>query len=163
MRKVWTLVATLALVAIDQLIKWRVSVSLAAGRTIRLGNFIALRYVENTGAAFSMLSGKTMILTVGTGLLILAGFVAIFSGKIKDKLLYIALTGVLAGGIGNLVDRIRLGYVVDFIETLFVDFAVFNFADCLITVGAFMMVAWMIVDTVREKKKKSSEGKDSQT
>lgn len=152
MRKVWTFLAAVLLTVGDQLLKLQVVRTLGTGRVIRFGNFIALRYVENAGAAFSMLSGKTLILTVGTGLLILGGFIALFSGRVRSKLLYVSLTMVLSGGVANLIDRVRLHYVVDYIEPLFVNFAVFNFADCLITVGAAMMILWLILDTIREKK-----------
>lgn len=158
MRRVWTALSAVILVVADQLLKARVVLSLGTGRVIRFGNFLALRYVENSGAAFSMLSGRTMILTVGTGALILGGLAVLMSGKIRSNLLYVALTMILSGGLGNLIDRIRLGYVVDYIETLFMEFAVFNFADCLITVGAALMILWLILDTIREKK----NGKDGE-
>ena len=60
---------------------------------------------------------------------------------------------MISGGIGNIIDRIRLHYVVDFVEPLFVNFAVFNFADCLITVGAFALIFYLIVDLVKDSKK----------
>ena len=64
---------------------------------------------------------------------------------------------MISGGIGNIIDRIRLHYVVDYIEPLFVNFAVFNFADCLITVGAFTLIIYLIYDLVKDTKK-SKEG-----
>ena len=67
----------------------------------------------------------------------------------------ICLLLVVAGGIGNVIDRIMYGYVVDFIEPLFVDFAVFNFADCCITVGAFMLIGYEIYEIINERKKKA--------
>ena len=60
---------------------------------------------------------------------------------------------MISGGIGNIIDRIRLHYVVDYIEPLFVNFAVFNFADCLITVGAFLLIFYLIFDLVKDSKK----------
>ena len=64
---------------------------------------------------------------------------------------------MIAGGIGNIIDRIRLHFVVDYIEPTFIDFAVFNFADCLITVGAFVLMIYLIIDIVKEEKQKKSE------
>ena len=58
-----------------------------------------------------------------------------------------------AGGIGNVTDRIRLHYVIDFIEPKFVRFAVFNFADCLITVGAFALIIYLFVDLYKDSKR----------
>jgi signal peptidase II len=68
---------------------------------------------------------------------------------------------MISGGIGNIIDRIRLHYVVDYIEPLFVNFAVFNFADCLITVGAFALIFYLIYDLIKDTKKSkntASEG-----
>ena len=59
---------------------------------------------------------------------------------------------MVSGGVGNIIDRIRLHYVVDYIEPLFIDFAVFNFADCLITVGAAILIVYLIVDLVKDIK-----------
>jgi signal peptidase II len=60
---------------------------------------------------------------------------------------------MISGGLGNIIDRIRLKYVVDFIEPLFVDFAVFNFADCLITIGAFALIFYLIVDIIKDSER----------
>ena len=59
-------------------------------------------------------------------------------------------TGGISGGVGNIIDRIRLQYVVDYIEPTFVNFAVFNFADCLITVGAFILIIYLVVDLIKD-------------
>ena len=69
----------------------------------------------------------------------------------------VCLVLVTAGGIGNVIDRIANGFVVDFIEPLFVDFAVFNFADCCITVGAILMIVYQIYDIIRDSKNKSKK------
>ena len=67
---------------------------------------------------------------------------------------------MIAGGIGNIIDRIRLHYVVDYIEPTFINFAVFNFADCLITVSAFLLIGYLIYDFVKDVKEKK-KSKDS--
>jgi signal peptidase II len=64
---------------------------------------------------------------------------------------------MIAGGIGNIIDRIRLHFVVDYIEPLFIDFAVFNFADCLITVGAFVLMFYLLVDIIKDEKAKKGK------
>lgn len=152
-----TAAVLIVLTAVDLLLKYAARKTLAAGRVIRFGSFIGLRYVENTGAAFSMFSEKTAILSVCTGILLLAVLGVLFSGKVRNRLLHAALTMVTAGGIGNWIDRLRLGYVIDYIEPLFMRFAVFNFADCLITVGAAMIVVWLIFDTLHSAKEKKKE------
>ena len=110
------------------------------------------RYVENTGAAFSSFSDNTDILTVVTMIIIVFCLVLLLSKKIKPMFVNICLLLVTAGGIGNVIDRIIYGYVVDFIEPLFIDFAVFNFADCCITVGAFMLIGFEIYELIKERK-----------
>ena len=142
------------LIGADQLLKVWIQRALA-GRVLSADGFMALRVVHNTGAAFSMLSGKTSILVWGTGAVLLGCIAYLFFGRSKGSLFEIALLLVIAGGTGNLIDRIRLGYVIDYIEPLFVDFAVFNFADCLITVGAALLLVWTILGTRREKQGKA--------
>lgn len=113
------------------------------------------RYVENTGAAFSSFSDNTLLLTVVTAVILAGCLILLLSKKIKPLFMNICLLLVVAGGTGNLIDRIRFGYVIDFIEPLFIDFAVFNFADCCITVGAIMMIAYEIYELICEQKKKA--------
>lgn len=116
------------------------------------------RYTENTGAAFSSFSDNTALLSVFTGVILLAAVILLLTHKIKSNFVNACIILACAGGLGNLIDRIRLGFVVDFIEPLFIDFAVFNFADCCITVGAFLLIGYQIYDLIRDhKKKKASE------
>ncbi len=116
------------------------------------------RYTENTGAAFSSFSDNTAVLSVFTGVILLAAVILLLTHKIKSNFVNACIILACAGGLGNLIDRIRLGFVVDFIEPLFIDFAVFNFADCCITVGAFLLIGYQIYDLIRDhKKKKASE------
>ena len=112
---------------------------------------------ENTGAAFSSFSNSTTVLTVATVVILIGCLVLLLTKKIKSKFMNVCLVLIIAGGTGNVIDRIANGCVVDFINPLFVDFAVFNFADCCITVGAILMIAYQIYDIVREHKNKSKE------
>ena len=66
---------------------------------------------------------------------------------------------MISGGIGNIIDRIRLHYVVDYIEPTFINFAVFNFADCLITVGAFVLMIYLVVDIIKDEKNIKAKSK----
>lgn len=162
MRKVCIAASVVVLAAADQLLKWWVQSALSAGRVVRFGGVFALRYVRNTGAAFSMLSAHTALLSVFSAVMILACLGYLLFGKPRGRLLECALTMVCAGGVGNLIDRIRLGFVTDYIELLFVDFAVFNFADMLITVGAFLLIAWLALDSRKGKRAKPEDaGEDA--
>lgn len=121
-----------------------------------IDGILRFRYVENTGAIFGSFATHTTVLTIFS--LVLLGFTLFFliTNKNKSKFVNICLLLMISGGIGNIMDRIRLKYVVDFIEPLFVDFAVFNFADCLITVGAFALIIYLIVDLVKDTKKEKT-------
>lgn len=141
------------LIAIDRLTKYiAVSTVKVDGPSEFLFGLFQFRYVENTGAAFSSFSDKTEVLTVATVIIILFCLILLFSRKLKPIFVNICLLLVTAGGIGNVIDRIAYGYVVDFIEPLFIDFAVFNFADCCITVGAFMLIGYEIYELIKERK-----------
>lgn len=148
----------IVLTVIDRLTKQLIVTSVKVNGPFELiPGFIRFRYVENTGAAFSSFSNNTQLLTVVTVAVILVCFAVIMLRKIKPVFAEICLVLIVAGGIGNVIDRIAFGFVVDFIEPLFVDFAVFNFADICITVGAFMLIGYEIYDLVRSRKSKEKQ------
>lgn len=152
-------VLVLVLVATDQVIKYFVIEYLMPIGTLEvIEGFIRLRYVENTGAVFGSFSAHTALLTVVSIILLCVTLYFLVSQKNKSKLVKFTLLLMISGGIGNIIDRIRLHYVVDYIEPTFINFAVFNFADCLITVGAFVLMIYLIVDIVRDEKSKKTVG-----
>ena len=120
-------------------------------------NILRFRYVENTGAVFGSFATHTLFLTVFSIILLCIVIYYLVSNRNQSKLVNICLLLMISGGVGNIIDRIRLHYVVDYIEPLFIDFAVFNFADCLITVGAFTLIIYLIVDLVRDIKKEKMQ------
>ena len=73
--------------------------------------------------------------------------------KIKFSVEYVCVALIIAGGLGNLIDRVFRGFVVDYIEPLFIDFAIFNFADILVTCSAFVLIGWLIYEVYRDSKK----------
>lgn len=150
-----SLAVIVALTLIDRLTKYIIvsTVKIDGAKEFLFGTF-QFRYVENTGAAFSSFSDNTNLLSAVTFVIIIFCLVLILTRKIKPLFINVCLLLVTAGGIGNLIDRIMYGYVVDFIEPLFMDFAVFNFADCCITVGAFMLIGYEIYDLIKEQKNK---------
>lgn len=150
-----SLAVIVTLTLIDRLTKYIIvsTVKVNGPKDFLFGTF-QFRYVENTGAAFSSFSENTNLLSAITFVIIIVCLVLLLSRKIKPLFINICLLLVTAGGIGNLIDRIMYGYVVDFIEPLFMDFAVFNFADCCITVGAFMLIGYEVYDLIKEQKNK---------
>ena len=133
-------------------------------------NVLTFRYSENSGAAFGMFEDSRVFLSVFVGV-VLAALIAylvynVVKKKYKEKggmLLHVALAMVLAGGLGNLVDRIAFGYVRDFIEytivyTLFKrDFAICNLADVYLTIGVILVVIYLIYAMVLEAKKEKQQ------
>lgn len=143
-----------ALVGLDQLFKFLVIEYLKPIEYIDLINgVLRFRYVENTGAVFGSFATQTMLLTVFSVVLLVFTIAFLIKNKDKSKFVNVCLLLMIAGGLGNIIDRIRLKYVVDFIEPVFVDFAVFNFADCLITLGAFALIGYLLVDIIKDFKK----------
>jgi signal peptidase II len=129
------------------------------GNYVVIKGFLDLTYSENTGAGFGMFKDGTLGLTVITAIIIVAIFAYLLIAKRKDIWLRISLVLIAGGGIGNLVDRIGLGYVRDFFEFTFMDFAIFNIADFFVTVGAFMLIFYLIyliaIDFIKGKDKKA--------
>ena len=117
--------------------------------------FFSLKYVENKGAAFGMLSNARWIFIVFTIVIIIALFYIIIKKNIHSKLFYISAVLIIGGGIGNLIDRIFYGYVVDYLSISFFP-PVCNFADYCITVGAVLMVIYLLFfsDFLNKKGKK---------
>lgn len=149
------------LTATDQIIKYFVCKLLRPiGSKLLIDGVLQLTYVENNGAMMGMLKGKTVLMAVAAAIVLGILFFLIISKKIKFGFIYCCLVMVVSGGIGNIIDRIFRGFVVDYIEVLFVDFYVFNFADCLVTVGAFLIVGYEIYDLLRssKKNKESADG-----
>lgn len=151
------LVGMLILIVIDRVLKVVMTVYLADGVKPFIPGFIQFRYTENTGAAFGSFQGMTLILTILTSILILVLLYVIVSKMFKSKLANIALMLITAGGLGNLYDRIFNGYVVDYLEFMFVDYAIFNFADTLITVGAVLFVIYFLFFDKTFFQKKTTE------
>ena len=124
---------------------------------------INLVMVENRGAGFGIFQGKTVGLTVITFIVIVAICIYLFFALKESEWLRISLVFVIAGGIGNIVDRIAFGYVRDFIQFSFWEnFPVFNIADSFVTVGAFMLVIVLIIMLVQEGKKNQKEFEEEQ-
>ena len=113
-------------------------------------------YVENRGAAFGMLSEHRWVFMTISAVVIIALTAEVVWQKPKSKLTLIALGMIVGGGIGNMIDRVALGYVVDFIDVRFIDFYVFNIADSFVCIGCGLMVIALMIDEVRETKAKKA-------
>ncbi|MEG0768658.1 MAG: signal peptidase II [Ruthenibacterium sp.] len=142
-----------ALVALDQLTKYLATVYLAPVGTMPfIPGVLELRFILNDGAAFSILAGNRWFLIIFTGIALTALAIFLLWKKPKNRLAYFSLVLILAGGLGNLIDRILNGAVVDFFATTFMNFAVFNVADCFVCVGVAMLLIYVIADELKTSK-----------
>ena len=146
------------IVALDQWVKQYIVARFAVGEgSAFLPHLLGLRYVRNYGAAWSSFSGARWLLIGVTSLGMLA-LAWLLVKVVRHPLGVWSLTAILGGGIGNLVDRIRLGYVVDMLECAFMDFPVFNVADCFVvcgTVAALVYYLWIYPKTDAKNWEKS--------
>ncbi len=113
-----------------------------------------LTYVENKGAAFGMLADQRWVFIVISTVAIVALVAYLFIKKPKDKLLCISLALIAGGGIGNMIDRIFRGFVVDMIDVTLINFYVFNVADSAVCIGCGLLILYMILDEIRTKREK---------
>lgn len=148
------------IVAADRLVKfWAASALQPVGEMAGIKGIFHFTYVENTGAAFSILENqKWILIAVAAVLVIIALYILIFK---KLKLSYnICLVFIAAGGMGNLIDRILYGYVVDMFQFDFVRFAIFNVADIFITVGGILLIiVYLFFDKEKQFEKNIKLGK----
>ena len=140
----------LALAFLDQLLKiWATASLLPVGSMPLIPGFIELRYVLNDGMAFLLLSGRRWLLIAVTGvlLLVVAGALILHKMSRLDRVVWML---VLGGGLGNLIDRVRTGVVVDYLNFQFMDFPVFNFADICVCTGVGLLILSLLLDLRRE-------------
>ena len=115
-------------------------------------------YHENTGAAFGMLSESRWVFMVISTVAITALALYLFFGRVETKLAGVSIAMIISGGIANMIDRIALGYVVDFLYFKLIDFAIFNIADSFVCVGAGLLILALVLDLINEAKKSKSAG-----
>ena len=133
----------LIVAAVDQITKYLVVVNIPLYADVPfLPGIVELTYVQNTGAAFSMLEGMRWLFFVIFIVLTVLILVEYFKRPMPfTKLERWCIAAIYGGGLGNMIDRVRLGYVVDMIKTEFIEFPVFNVADCFITCGCILLIA----------------------
>ena len=155
-----SVLAAAALVAADQGIKLWASANLQpVGAMPLLPGIVELRFCLNDGMAFSMLAGKQALLIGVTSLMLLAVLIMLFVRKmpLAER---IAWTLVLGGGVGNLIDRVLNGVVVDYINVLFMNFAIFNFADICVCVGVGLLMLVVLLDSFKKEETAKQKADD---
>ena len=141
-------------ILLDQLTKWlAVTFLLPLGESVPIiRGVLQLTYVENEGAAFGSLKDAPWVFNSVSVVAIIAILGYLFLGRGTSKLQEIALAMIVSGGIGNMIDRILLQYVIDFIDFCLIDFAVFNGADSFVCVGAGLLILSLVLEIIAESK-----------
>ena len=141
------------IVVFDQLFKKWCVAALHMGISQKfLPGILNLTMVHNYGASWGILSGKTDLLLIVTGVVCIGIVVYLLLGKPEQTLGRLSFAFILGGAVGNAVDRFVLGYVVDMFETAFMSFPVFNVADCFICVGAALLCIYVFTEEAKEAK-----------
>lgn len=154
MYQIVVLIGAALLVLLDQLTKYWAVCALANGGAVKLiPGLLEFTYVENPGVAWGLLENRRWLITVITVVMLAFVLVLLMAGHLKEsRFLTVGGVLVLAGGAGNLVDRLANGYVVDFIHWYkWFDFPVFNVADICITIGALCILLYGFFTVNREK------------
>lgn len=158
----WYIVLFAALLGTDQLIKYWTVEHLALGESAAfLPGIVQLTRVHNYGAAWSSFSGQTTALAVVTVLLMAAVAYLLVRRIVRHPLGVIAGVMILAGGVGNLIDRLFRGYVVDMFDLTLFSYPVFNFADCCVVVGAILGAVYYLFFYDKYDKRERPHGNDT--
>ncbi|MCC8159771.1 MAG: signal peptidase II [Oscillospiraceae bacterium] len=152
------LIVSLIIIFADQAVKYLVVSGMSVGDTaFSILNLFDITYVQNRGAAFSILSGKVSLLSIISVVFCVGVIVYWIKKKPTNTLLKTSLLLMFSGALANAADRIFRGFVVDYIKTAFINFPVFNIADICITVGAALLVVYVIWF---DKEDKNAENKN---
>ena len=151
-------------IALDQLTKWLAVAFLEGQPSFPIWqDVLHLTFAKNEGAAFGMLSNHRWVFMIFSTVAIIGLLIYLFRFRPKSRYVQITLAMIVGGGIGNMIDRVILGYVIDFIDFTLINFAIFNVADSFVTVGAFMLMGYLIWDMIREVKAEKERQKALQT
>lgn len=151
---IFAVITAAALLVIDQITKYLVVSHFSLGKSVTLiPGLINLTYIHNRGAAFGIFQNQTLPFILVTVFALALGIWVLYKRYFNSSVMDWAILLIISGGVGNLIDRVfRQGNVVDFIETAFMEFPIFNIADCAVTVGAILMVVYLIFDMLFSKK-----------
>lgn len=128
---------------LDQLVKWWIIGNVEVGETILANPILSLTHLHNHGAAWSMLEGKLWFFYIITLVAVVVLVYMIYKNRQDSKWLTVGLSLILAGAIGNFIDRLHLKYVVDMFQLEFINFPIFNIADVSITLGVISVFIYI--------------------
>ena len=144
-RKVSIFISILLLILLDQAVKGYVVKEIPLGGMRRfIPKVVSLTYLKNSGAAFSMLENQQWFFTIITLIAMGAAFVYLYRHIESSIWLLLGLTLIISGGIGNFIDRLRQGFVVDMFHLDFMNFAIFNVADIYLSIGVGLLLIYLL-------------------
>jgi len=147
------LVLIAGIIAIDQFTKYLTVAHLQVGQVIDfLPGVMSLTHLQNFGAAWSMFEGQMLFFIIVTTVVVVVAFYFLLKYMKSSKLMAISLSLVIAGGIGNLIDRVRQGFVTDMFHLDFISFPIFNVADISLVIGVALIFIWAILDELKDRK-----------
>lgn len=152
------LLVVLGVIVCDQVSK-RVIVATKPAGVVVIPYILNFTYITNDGAAWGMLDDHRWVFMVMSVIGIAAFSLYLFGKKRGNRWIDLGLAFVIGGGIGNMIDRVFLGEVVDFLEAAFMNFPIFNVADSFVCVGAAILLVALVADIIREEKR----GKEQKT
>lgn len=152
-----SLIIAIIAAAADQLIKLYINGSLKLYEERGfIPHVLSITHIRNSGAAWSIMEGKTWFLVLLPIVMIAAALWFMYRNRSGSKLALVSLALVVGGGIGNLIDRVRLHEVIDYLKCELFDFPIFNFADICVVVGAILFCIYMIFFDESDKTDKSA-------
>lgn len=141
------LIISAILIGLDQWVKYLTVANIQLGETKEfLPGFLSFTYIRNTGAAWSLLEGKMWFFYIVTVIVVAVVIYILVKNIHGSKWFTVGLSLVLAGAVGNFIDRIRLGFVVDMFQTDFIRFPIFNVADSALVIGVICIFIYLILD-----------------
>ena len=152
---IWLILFVVFIVVADRLVKDLVLANIDLHEKIDLiPGVFRLTYTQNTGGAFSAFSGASWLFHAIVPIMVLLLTAAMLFGWFTGPFAVLSCTAVIGGAIGNYIDRLAYGYVVDMFDFYLIDFAVFNLADCFITVGCILLMICVVFFPAEKKEKK---------
>lgn len=147
--------AIILLIGIDQFVKmWALNELKYKGAITVIENVFNLTYVENRGAAFGLFQNNQIVFVAVAIIASIVGLYVLHSNKINSKICKFSIVLIIAGALGNLIDRVRLDFVVDYFDFVFIWNYVFNLADCFIVVGTILLCIYVVFFDDNTKKEK---------
>ena len=152
-----SLILAALLIVTDQCLKVVVNKNIDLGKVIEVIKFgdvkvFSLTHIRNSGAAWSIMAGKTWVLVLLPVIVCIAGIIYMFKIRKGSKLELISIAMIISGGVGNLIDRVRMKEVIDYIKFELINFPIFNFADICIVIGAVLFCLSIVLADVKKSK-----------